>query len=119
MALIVWFASGIFAWMFAYWVTWLTFRPIKLTLGTILLCVVGCTLPPITALFGLVGLFCWAVSPLQLQGGVRWPLWWERMRYRQHRTLRKVYYLGHPPTHEDLLSSWNDYKFRDPSLRKR
>lgn len=106
--------AGIVVTMFADWAMQLDFRRKKVSVGTTMCWIIGVALPPLSLFVGLITLTIWLVSP-EGQGRVldhTWPDWWGRARYRQHRALRWLWYLGRPPTKEDWLNGWSNVPAR-------
>lgn len=82
------------------------------TVGKILLLIIGALVPPLTFMGIIVWFCCWAFdafSQKNCSDTVKWPEWWLRSRYWQHRVGRKIWYLGNPPKNEDWLSGWDNY----------
>ena len=116
MTFLVWILFGIICSILARCALRLTFRD-PLTLGGVLMFAVGCLVWPI-ALLGAMLWFCfWAFSAPDYtpSEAVKWPLWWGRFRYKQHRLCRWVWHLGRPPAEEAWLNGWN---YPNPRYRK-
>ena len=112
--IIAWLWFGVISSAACNWSVRLSFRD-RVTLGTILAWAVGIALPPLALLLAVVWFCCWAFDdPDQRYIAVKWPDWWGRFRYKQHRAVRFVWHLGAPPAKEDFLSGWRDapYKYK-------
>lgn len=104
--IIVWLLFGIIASAICRASWRLAFRS-PINLGTIVAWLAGIALPPLALFLALIFFCCWAFGePEQRHMAVKWPLWWGRFRYRQHRLVRWIWHLGSPPADEDILSGW-------------
>ncbi len=113
-AIICWLIIGIICDFLVCWVWRLSFKDKEpITVGKIFCPIMGALLFPLT-LFGAMIWFClWAFDAFSQENceyTVKWPNWWLRFRYRQHKIVRKLWYLGHPPENEDIFSGWIRYK---------
>jgi len=106
--IIAWFAIGVVSTTLCYRAFRLSFRD-PITLGTIIFFTFGIALPPAAIFFGIIFFLCWAFEDAdQRYTPVKWPIWWGRIRYRQHRICRYIWYLGRPPKEENILSGWRN-----------
>lgn len=103
-----WLLTGAVCCVFTNWSWHLSFDRKPLSVGTIILWMAGTALWPLTLLGGVVFLMCWITYPDQKYVRIKWPLWWARCRFKQHRFLRRLWYLGTPPDREDIFSDWRD-----------
>lgn len=110
--LFLWLTTGAVCTMLARWSWHLSFEPAEhVTVGTLLVCILGCLFMPAPAAGAVILALCWAFDGYDetKYNRVKWPSWWLGFRYRQHRITRAVWYLGNPPTKENWLGGWRTY----------
>lgn len=110
MLLIIWIICGIIGVVLAKFSLYLGFGKTEITFGSILFGIIGIAFGPLAIFAGLIWLCCWAFEgPAFLdKDGCSWPIWWGRLRYKQHKAWKFIWYLGKPSGKSDWWSGWNN-----------